>query len=130
LILRTFLRYGAKQRKVERSLREQLFATKQRSDATHFHVSKLAQRCRDRSTGFQVARRKQQPGSRQRDVLSRRLHDPHPVRPKAGLFCVISIIKDSSIPQCASPPSNASRCNPLLSHVPLQQPLPVLWKQS
>ncbi len=27
---------------------EQLFATKQRSDATVFHVSKLAQRCRDR----------------------------------------------------------------------------------
>src|SRR5690606_11654429 len=30
------------------------------------------------------------PGSRQRDVLSRRLHDPHPVGLQAKLFCEIS----------------------------------------
>src|SRR5690606_3950849 len=33
----------------------------------------------------------QAPGSQQRDVLSRCLHDPHPVGPKAKLFCVISV---------------------------------------
>ncbi|TWT25426.1 hypothetical protein [Planomicrobium sp. CPCC 101110] len=35
-----------------------LFATKQQSDATLFHVSKLAQRCRNRSNGFKPCPRK------------------------------------------------------------------------